>query len=334
MDKTITGCCEACGDRELSVILDDLSHEYNLDGHRSVWRYRLIECAQCGLGFVDPKPEWAVLRTFYDHSYGPYLPAEPEAKSIKYWIAKQRYALDGSVTLAALLSTGFAMLCEWLTGKTVSFTLGVPLRLCKDAHIFELGYGSGSWLLGMSSLGYTNLHGYDIESNSLDQSRLLAEGISLSGGDFIENDYPEEFFDCICLEHVFEHLLSPVKVIAKCRKMLKVGGYLLINTPCKVSWSVRLSLRHFAALDIPRHLFHYTPKSAELILNAAGLSVLKIKPYGVAAVLGVTLNGLLRERGKLTVPAFFFPILSPPYALFSKITNRGDAMTILAKRTE
>ncbi len=327
-------CCEACGGRELTVILDDRSHEYDMDGHRSVWRYRLIECTNCGLGFVDPKPEWQVLQTLYDESYGPYVPAEGEAKSVKYWIAKQRYAFTGSGSLAAAVSAGLGMVCEWLTGRTASFTLCIPLQLPKDAHIFELGYGSGSWLLGMSSLEYTNLHGYDIDSNSMNQSRLLAAGISLSGGVFLENDYPESVFDCICLEHVFEHLLLPVEVLAKCRKMLKPGGCLLINTPCKASWSVQLSLRHFAHLEIPRHLFHHTPKSAELILKMAGLSVLKIKPYGVAAVFGATLNGLLRERGRITVPSFLFPILSPPYALFSSMTNRGDAMTILAQRAE
>jgi len=327
-------CCEACGSRELTVILGGRSHEYMLDGHRLVWPYRLVECAKCGLGFVDPKPEWQVLKTFYDESYGPYAPAEGEAKSIKYWVARQRYAFIGFRGMLAVVSAGLGMVCEWLTGKTVSFTLGVPLQLSKDAHIFELGYGSGSWLLGLSSLGYTNLYGYDIDSNSLDQSRLLGAGISLSDGIFLENDYPEAFFDCILLEHVFEHLLSPVEVLAKCFKMLKPGGCFLINTPCKGSWSVRLSLEHFAALDIPRHLFHHTPKSAELILKAAGLSVLRIKPYGVAAVFGETLNGLLRERGKMMVPSFLFPILSPGYALFSKITNRGDAMTIMAKRPE
>jgi len=140
-------CCEACGRQVLTIILDNLSHEYDLNGRHTVWAYRLMECAKCGLGFVDPKPEWEVIETFYDESYGCYLPAEGEAKSLKYWIAKQRYAFDGSKKPVAFMSTALGMACELLTGKTVSFTLGIPLRLPKGAHIFELGYGSGSWLL-------------------------------------------------------------------------------------------------------------------------------------------------------------------------------------------
>ena len=99
-------------------------------------------------------------------------------------------------------------MAEWLSGKTVSCSLGIPLQLAKNAHILEVGYGSGNWLLTMAQLGYTNLHGYDLETNSENKNRLIDTGIDVSSGDFISNDYPENHYDCIRLEHVFEHLLD------------------------------------------------------------------------------------------------------------------------------
>lgn len=324
--------CEACGSRELTVIFDDRLHEYELNGHRSVWRYRLVECAKCGLAFVDPKPEWGVLETFYDESYGIYVPAESEEKSIKYWIAKQRYAFLISPGLATAVSTGVGIVCEWLTGKTVSFTLGIPLQFPKDAHIFEMGFGSGSWLLGMSNLGYRNLYGYDIDSNSLDLSRLESAGISISQGNFLENDYSEGTFDCILLEHVFEHLSQPMEALSKFRKMLKPTGYLLINTPCKVSWSMALSLQHSPALQIPNHLYLHTPKSVSLMLVSTGFNVIKTKVYSVMAQLSGTINNKLCARGWKAIPTSCFVPLAPFYKLFGVLTGKGDFMTILARR--
>ena len=312
--------CDACGSQKLATLLDNLSHRYEQDGVPGVWRYRLIECQECGLGFTAPKPAWEVLETFYDQTYGPYITTmddlEHELKSGKYWIAKQRYSLVRSKRLEAIIRTALGIAAEWITGRTVSFNLGLPLQLSKDANIFELGYGSGSWLMIMSRLGYKNLSGYDIDTNSENESRLRTAVVKVSSGVFLENNYPDSYFDCIRLEHVFEHLLNPLEVLAKCRTMLKPGGWLLINSPCKNSWNMRLSLRHSAALELPQHLYHHTPQSACLMVKAAGLDVLNVKAYSVMAQLGATLNNMLLEQGKKGVPSFFFTPFAPLYKLF------------------
>ena len=298
--------CDACGCQRCTLVFDALSHEYELNDVRGSWNYQLLECPECGLGFVDPKPAPAIVGTFYDSSYGPYcharLDPNREIHSKKYWIAQQRYACFNAKNLWSLIQTAIGMSGEYLSGKTVSFNLGIPLQLSKNSRIFELGYGSGNWLLGMVYLGYQRLAGFDIDRNTKNISRLEAVGIEVNSGNFLENDYPDSSFDCIRLEHVFEHLANPVEVLAKCCRMLKPGGYLLINSPCKESWSVKLSFKHFSHLDLPRHLFHHTPHSAALILGAAGLEILKIKTYGVIAVFGSTLNNYLRESGKKTIP--------------------------------
>lgn len=328
--------CEACGCQRCNIIFDALLHECELNDIRTNWKYQLLECPECGLGFMDPTPPPEIIRTFYDSSYGPYCHARlnpnRESQSIKYWIAKQRYACFSAKNLWNLIQTAIGMSGEYLSGKTISFNLGIPLQLSKTARIFELGYGSGNWLLGMAHLGYQRLAGFDIDSNEENTFRLKAAGIEVSSGNFLENDYPDSSFDCIRLEHVFEHLTNPVEVLAKCRRMLKPGGWLLINSPCKESWSVKLSFKHFSHLDLPRHLFHHTPHSAALILEAAGLEISRIKTYGVMAAFGSTLNNYLREGGKKTIPSALFYPISPLYSFFSNITGKGDNLTILSRR--
>lgn len=218
------------------MVLGDLSHQYECHRVCRTWGYQLLECKGCGLGFAHPKPTWRLLQTFYSENYGSYdgtkTNPEQEARSVKVQIAKLRMAKDKSRILAVAKTT-LGRLAELLTGKTVTHSLGIPLQLPLDAHIFDLGFGSGNWLLTMSQLGYHQLYGYDIEGNSANATRLERNGINVSSGEFLDNDYPESTFDCIRLEHVFEHLLEPLDVLKKCYAMLKPGGYLVLGFPCK-----------------------------------------------------------------------------------------------------
>jgi hypothetical protein len=43
---------------------------------------------------------------------------------------------------------------EWITGKTVSNSPGIPLRLPEHSAMFELSYGTGYWLHIMAALNY------------------------------------------------------------------------------------------------------------------------------------------------------------------------------------
>jgi 2-polyprenyl-3-methyl-5-hydroxy-6-metoxy-1,4-benzoquinol methylase len=330
----VTHQCEACGSQEVSSLLTDLSHVYLCDGRSKVWSYQLLECQTCHLGFVDPEPDWELLQSFYPPEYGCYdftdgLP-EREAESLKYRTANMRMAAFQSKSTGAVVRSCLGTLVEWLTGRKVSSSLGVPLQLPKEAQIFELGYGSGMWLLSMAHLGYCNLHGYDITANSNNVRRLLEKGISISTGLFLDNEYPSGAFDCIRLEHVFEHLLYPRKVLEQCSRMLKPGGLLVMNTPCRDSWSAWLSLEHFAALDLPRHLYHHTPRSATALIERSGLRVVDIRPYSVARVLAKTINNLLLSKNRKALTPYLFDVMAPMYRLLAGMTHKGEHMSVCA----
>lgn len=328
-----TGPCAACAGESYSVLLNHLSHQYTANGQTTEWPYRLIECSECGLGSVDPKPSWEVLQTFYNTSYGNFDGSQrdpvKDAHSIKSQIAKLR-ASKPSDGIKALCKTGVGILCEWVTGKTIPYTLSVPLNLGLDTYMFDLGYGSGNWLLMMSELGYQNLYGYDIDANSENASRLREKGINVSSGQFLSNPYPEMLFDCIHLDHVFEHIHEPVKVLERCRDLLKPGGFLLMSLPCKNSWSMKLSLPNSPALQLPKHLYHHTQDSVRRLLENSGFEVLKIHAYSVASQLAGTINGTLRERNARPISPVLFEMLGPAYKLFGSLTRKGDFMTVKA----
>ncbi|MQY63981.1 MAG: methyltransferase domain-containing protein, partial [Calditrichaeota bacterium] len=306
-------------------------------GEAKEWKYQLLKCRSCGLGFVDPSPSWNRLASFYQ-DYACYEDAEHDPiggkGSLKYRAAKCRYATYRGMGIRQLVRSSVGLAVEWITGKTVSLTLGIPLQLPKDANILELGYGSGGWLLSMSGLGYKNLHGYDIDTNRENASRLSSVGINISSGDFHANRYPESFFDCIRLEHVLEHLLEPREVLAKCYRLLKPGGILVLNSPCIDSWLARRSIRHYPGLQIPWHLYHHTPRSAGLLLEAVGFEIVRLKPYAVPVHVPVCINGVLSDRGPgwIKIPSFFFLPFAPIHKLVCTLTGKGEFLTALCRK--
>ncbi|MET0385680.1 MAG: class I SAM-dependent methyltransferase [Polyangiales bacterium] len=299
------------------------------------FHFELLGCDDCGLGFVYPEPSLAQLATFYPPDYQPYetVPESPQAiaHSFKYRVARMRHARD-AVRPTRHLEILLGAAVEYATGKTVSYSLGLPLQLPRDARILELGYGSGSWLLSMAALGYHQLHGYDIASNDRQAVALTQAGVEVTSGSFLDNNYPAGSFDCIRLEHVFEHLIDPLRVLTKLHSLLKPGGRLVMNLPCIDSWSVRVSLRHFPHLDVPRHLYHHTGRSLTLLLEAAGFRALRRKSYADAASLAGAVNGLLGERFRAAVPMQLFRAVAPAYKLACQWTRKGDLVTLTAVR--
>ncbi len=326
--------CEACGNQDCIIVLDDLSHEFIYGGKPERWQYRLLECKNCGLGTVDPKPTWELVQTLYDEGYGSFDSSSPanahDANSLKFRIARMRGALFGTGGLSALTRASLGCLAEWITGKTISYTLSVPLQLDTNSYILDVGYGSGNWLLALSQIGYRNLYGYDIGANVLNVSRLRSAGITVSSGVFLDNRYPAASFDCIRMDHVFEHLPNPVEVLEKCFSMLRPGGFLVMSFPCKDSWSFRLSIMDSPALQVPKHLFHHTPQSAKAMLEAVGFTRLRITAYSVSSQLAGTVNNFLGNRYRKVIPTLLFEMASPIYRLFGSMTGKGDFLTLCA----
>ena len=325
--------CAACGSADIATLKPALRHVYSVNGREQVWPYRLARCRRCGLGFVDPSPTLALVNTFYPSAYGNYQHADEgdgPITPLKRTVATLRMRMLRRRDPAAVVQALAGLLIETVSGKCVPAPLGAPLQFPAHARMFDLGYGSGAWLELMAQLGYDELYGYDIDANPSNVARLSSRGIKVSGGDFLENDYPEGYFDCIRLSHVFEHLIEPAKVLEKCRRMLRPGGMIVMAHPCLQSWTAELGLDYSPALMLPQHLFHHTPKSTALMLKAAGFEHIHVKPMSVARQFGAMYNNSRRARGKKMLSPRVFDALAPAYRLFCIVTRRGDFMSAWA----
>jgi SAM-dependent methyltransferase len=248
---------------------------YERDGRTERLSCEFRLCERCHMGFVHPVPDPDVLSCFYTGGYAYYQAAgdhpSAEAGSRKVRLARLRYLPLTAPGLLNRLRTIPARLAELLARKTITFTLGIPLTLPVGARILDYGYGTGSWLQTMRLLGYAHLAGYDIAANTERARELEAQGIEV----IASPDLPgrDGSFDCIRLEHVFEHLTDPLGVLRTLHGSLRPGGFLVMTFPTIYPW---MRIKNLAAspyldyLQLPIHLAHHSVESATRLLRAAG----------------------------------------------------------------
>ncbi len=91
-------------------------------------------------------------------------------------------------------------------------------------------------------------------------------------------DELEESFDVITLWHVLEHVQNLEELIQKLQEKLNKGGILLVAVPNFKSADTMHYNEYWAAYDVPRHLWHFSPNSIRQLFSKHKMSVIAQKP--------------------------------------------------------
>ncbi len=75
-----------------------------------------------------------------------------------------------------------------------------------------------------------------------------------------------------------EHISELDKTVEHLLTFLKPGGVLLIAVPNCNSYDAQIYGKYWAAYDVPRHLYHFVPKTTEKYFKNKGLALEKTLP--------------------------------------------------------
>jgi len=76
----------------------------------------------------------------------------------------------------------------------------------KEARILEVGCNLGNQLLLLQAMGFTNLHGIEIQSYALTRARERLPGVTLTQASAFAIPYPDRFFDLVFTSGVLIHI--------------------------------------------------------------------------------------------------------------------------------
>tara|TARA_B100001971_G_C17757317_1_gene318470 strand:- start:19 stop:390 length:372 start_codon:yes stop_codon:yes gene_type:complete len=77
-------------------------------------------------------------------------------------------------------------------------------------------------------------------------------------------------FDFIILFQVLEHVSEPFTVLRRCADLLSSGGAIVVAVPNFSSWQARLFGKSWLHLDVPRHQYHFSPKTCGTLWKKLG----------------------------------------------------------------
>lgn len=144
----------------------------------------------------------------------------------------------------------------------------------RSGSLLDLGCSSGGFLQAMAGPSW-KLHGIEM-SERVARRAEAASGAQVFVGDILDAPWRPASFDAITCFHVFEHLYEPQAVLQKVAEWLKPGGIFYVMVPNIDSAGARIFRSYWYALELPRHLFHFSPVSLGNVAHAVGLETVSL----------------------------------------------------------
>ncbi|MCY2686532.1 class I SAM-dependent methyltransferase [Salinimicrobium sp. TH3] len=130
--------------------------------------------------------------------------------------------------------------------------------------ILDIGAGTGDFLRAAKN---RNWEVFGVEPNP-DARKLASEkGVELEK---TTSSFFDHSFDVITMWHVLEHVPDLEEQIKELDRLLKPNGLLVIAVPNFKSDDAKKYEENWAAYDVPRHLYHFSPSAIKDIFNSTG----------------------------------------------------------------
>lgn len=261
-------CPMGCGNNdELILTGRDLLH--GLPGE-----YTVVKCRNCGLMRTNPRPTPDTISFYYPEDYGPYVGTRVQHARLNSgsWVKK---------------------LMRPLLKRLFNFNL-TPLPTMKPGKMLEIGCASGAFMHQMSNQGW-QVQGIEFSEKAALAAAKLGHRVHVGSLETASQlDAP---FDLIVGWMVLEHLHDPVVGLKKLREWAKPDAWLAISIPDAGSFEFRIFKDKWYALQLPTHMFHYTPSTLEKVLLLSGWKLEKIHHQRILNNLIISTGNVLMIRG-------------------------------------
>ncbi|MCF6404773.1 class I SAM-dependent methyltransferase [Chitinophaga filiformis] len=145
----------------------------------------------------------------------------------------------------------------------------------KQGTLLDIGCGTGAFLHYMKQLGW-QVTGLEPDEIARNNAKTLYNIEPLPSSELFS--LPAQQFDAITMWHVLEHVHSLHDYLKQIRTLLKPEGSLLIAVPNYTSPDAEHYASFWAAYDVPRHLYHFSPSSMEVLLKQHKIRIVRKHP--------------------------------------------------------
>jgi SAM-dependent methyltransferase len=258
-ERTVCPLCGVDAERLLFEVGDTMFHRPG--------NYRVVECDECTMRYLNPRPTMTALARHYPDDYLCYTNFEDE-----HW----------------LLRWAFNRLQQDQARRRVRQIEAVTGRLTAGTRVLDVGCGRGEFMARLKRHRRCSCTGIDINCSVLERVYRDLE-IPVIHGTLAQAQCPPRGFDLVAMTEYLEHEPRPRQAIEEAARVVKPGGFVAIEVPDISGPPARWFLEHWWQLDAPRHVTFFSPHTLTLMLQDCGLEVLRIKRYGLLMSVGYSL---------------------------------------------
>lgn len=237
--------CPVCKSTHIQPALHCIDYSLTIE------HFDIVKCDNCLLQFTFPVPSIDHIAPYYNFpSYISHTDIKEGWINKIYHRVRQHTLLDKTNWVQSLF-----------TGH--------------KGNLLELGAGTGAFAHSMTEKGWNVTA---LEPDEASRKRALDNyNIHLLPIETL-NELPAQKFDVITLWHVLEHVHDLKEYMQIFKKLLKHNGRLIIAVPNYTSYDAQFYKKYWAAYDVPRHLYHFSPNSMQVLVKNNQMQIVQYKP--------------------------------------------------------
>jgi SAM-dependent methyltransferase len=229
--------------------------------------YDLRKCTQCGLLYVNPRPDMAEIELA--HKLGQH---------------------KGSKKLGTTGYYDFSKVSAYLRTLEDLFGDGSSMR---GKRWLDIGCGYGEFMLALKKFSRSQLDVRGVEPNESKTAAARRQGLNAS---YFDLDQHTEKYDFISLLNVYSHLPDPPGAIAAWTHLLKPDGALVLETGDTADMPPE---SHPTPYYLPDHLSFASESIVRGVLEKAGFELIAVRKYPEVRE---TPSAVIREALKVLIP--------------------------------
>jgi len=287
--------------------------------HTTDKTFQVVECKQCRLIRLEPRPTPKELKRYYPDTYW----FAPEGAAGRLEEAYRRFVLRDHL----------------------AFVRQALAHSDRQGYVVDVGCGNG---LLLSLLPWPKILGLDSSRAAL-AIAWRQNGVPGACADLVSAPLPAESCSVLTMFHVLEHLINPVEYLQAAHELLKPEGRLVVQVPNASSWQFMLFAEKWNGIDAPRHLFNYRQRDLENMLEFCGFEVVRRKhfslrdnPAGLATTMVPGLDPMARRVRKVSETSFVrlvkdvayagLTLMAVPFTLIEAACGAGSSIMIEARK--
>ncbi|WP_300812514.1 class I SAM-dependent methyltransferase [uncultured Bacteroides sp.] len=292
MNKVNIHSCPICGGTRLERALTCIDH------YATGETFHLCRCGDCGFLFTQGFPAEAEIGRYYD---------TPD------------YISHSDIRKGAM-NAAYHWVRSYMLGRKARLVAREAHR--KEGRLLDIGTGTGYFADTMRR------RGWQVEAVEKNEgARAFAKerfGLDVKPESALK-DYAEGSFDVITLWHVMEHLEHLNETWERLNRLLTEKGVLIVAVPNCSSYDAQKYGAYWAAYDVPRHLWHFTPATIQQLGSKHGFILAERHPMPFDAFY----VSMLTEKHLRHSCTFLRGLLTGTLAWFSALVSKERSSSMI-----